>query len=211
MSETPQASQLELVTEWIEGVLTKPHKDLGREGAVCPFVGPALDKKQLVILSSDIEPTLEEMKKLLHREKISFLRRSLACDDENDLMHMSTVIALERCSTKEHAEIMNRAHAISKINFMHARLMAGQFHPFDESPGLHKTAFRPFKSPGFCFSIRHMIPSDTAFAKQNLLSDSANEAVGIMIVANATVHRRREIQQLILRCSKDSDATEESM
>jgi hypothetical protein len=202
------SSQRQLVAEWIEG-LAKPHKDLGREGAVCPFVGPALKQGKLIITSSDIEPTLEQMQQLLQREMVSFLRGSLECNDENELMHMSTVIALEKCSTQEHAEIMNRAHAMSKLDFMHARLMVGQFHPFNETPGLHNSAFRPFRSPGFCFSIRHMIPSDRAFATQNLLSDAANEAIGIMIVANATAHRRRAMQELILRYSKEPVATQE--
>src|ERR1041385_951752 len=92
------SSQQQLITDWIEK-LAMPHKDLGREGAVCPFVGPALEKGKLLITSSDVEPTLEQMKQLLHREMKSFLERSLECNDDNDLMLMSTVIALEKCST----------------------------------------------------------------------------------------------------------------
>ena len=38
---------LRKVADWIKSFVTKPHKDLGREGAVCPFVPGAMERKTL--------------------------------------------------------------------------------------------------------------------------------------------------------------------
>jgi uncharacterized protein DUF6875 len=36
---------LRKVADWIKSFVTKPHKDLGREGAVCPFVPGTLERQ----------------------------------------------------------------------------------------------------------------------------------------------------------------------
>ncbi|HEX6031673.1 MAG TPA: hypothetical protein VFY90_09575, partial [Tepidiformaceae bacterium] len=38
---------LQAVAEWIKTFVVKPHKDLGRAGAVCPFVAGSLERKTL--------------------------------------------------------------------------------------------------------------------------------------------------------------------
>ena len=38
---------LRTVADWIKSFVIRPHKDLGREGPVCPFVPGALERKIL--------------------------------------------------------------------------------------------------------------------------------------------------------------------
>ena len=45
-------SALRTVAYWIETFVARPHKNLGREGPVCPFVPGALDRRVLCSLRS---------------------------------------------------------------------------------------------------------------------------------------------------------------
>ena len=45
---------LRTVADWIKRFVTKPHKDLGREGPVCPFVPEAMQRKTLWLASEHI-------------------------------------------------------------------------------------------------------------------------------------------------------------
>jgi hypothetical protein len=38
---------LRTVADWIRNFVVRPHKDLGRDGPVCPFVPEALERKTL--------------------------------------------------------------------------------------------------------------------------------------------------------------------
>ena len=51
-SKTSQLSKRDIaalrsVADWIESFVVKPHKDLGRDGPVCPFVPEGLERKIL--------------------------------------------------------------------------------------------------------------------------------------------------------------------
>jgi hypothetical protein len=45
---------LHAIADWIQGFVAGPHKDLGRDGAVCPFVPVALERKTLSLASEHI-------------------------------------------------------------------------------------------------------------------------------------------------------------
>src|SRR5262245_3865013 len=44
---------LRAVADWIKSFVARPHKDLGREGPVCPFVPEALERKTLWLASEN--------------------------------------------------------------------------------------------------------------------------------------------------------------
>jgi Domain of unknown function (DUF6875) len=45
---------LQAVADWIKTFVVKPHKDLGRAGAVCPFVPGSLERKTLWLAPEQI-------------------------------------------------------------------------------------------------------------------------------------------------------------
>ena len=45
---------LRTVADWIKSFVARPHKDLGRDGPVCPFVPEALERKTLWLASEHI-------------------------------------------------------------------------------------------------------------------------------------------------------------
>jgi hypothetical protein len=42
-----ELTALQAVADWIKTYVTRPHKDLGRAGPVCPFVPGALERRTL--------------------------------------------------------------------------------------------------------------------------------------------------------------------
>ena len=51
---TSDLAALRTVADWIKSFVTKPHKDLGRDGPVCPFVPEAMQRKTLWLASEHI-------------------------------------------------------------------------------------------------------------------------------------------------------------
>lgn len=193
LNNESQPSQTKIVLEWLRTVVAKPNKNLGRDGPVCYEMPSSLAYGRTEIRSSYIEPSEENFCRLLAKEKANFLQRENALRLENPI---SIVIALEKCRTEEHAKMMDKAHTDLKIDFMKEGLMVGQFHPFNETPGLHNEKFKPFKCPGFCFSIRPMTPRDGVFVQQNLPAETVREA------ANAFLQRFGNVapDEIRLKC-----------
>lgn len=50
-----------------------------------------------------------------------------------------------------------------KAQFVSRGLMIGEFHQFNNSPGLRNPHFYPLRTPTPCLGFRHMVPTDLAF------------------------------------------------
>ena len=76
---------LRTVADWIKSFVAKPHKDLGRDGAVCPFVPGALERKILWLASEHIaDRNVPEVVQLMSGYKKQFLQtQPLNGDDAN--------------------------------------------------------------------------------------------------------------------------------
>lgn len=180
LDELQASDPVETVRDWITNFLGRPHEDLGRPGAVCPFVTPAIAENMLKITSSDIEPDADALHSLLQERKAKFIATQSGCDSSN-LIYASHVIVLPKYKTSEHTKIMDEVQASLKIEFMNEGLMIGQFHPHLNTPGLHSAAFLPHRCPTSCFGIRHMIPSDHVFISQHLPPDKIPDAAAALL------------------------------
>jgi hypothetical protein len=65
---------LHAVADWIKAFVAMPHKDLGRAGAVCPFVPAALERKTLWLAPERIaERSASDVVELINGYKKLFL------------------------------------------------------------------------------------------------------------------------------------------
>ena len=65
---------LRTVANWIKSFVAKPHNDLGRAGAVCPFVPESLERKTLWLASEVIAGrSVPDVVQLIKRYKTTFL------------------------------------------------------------------------------------------------------------------------------------------
>jgi hypothetical protein len=154
----------ELISQWLRSYVARPHPELGRPGAVCPFVVQALatHKVSIAVYRFGAEPNLERMSRALKQGIECF--RELVREDEPDLA--SLVIAFHDLGP-EHWHLIDDGHSANKTRFVEDGLMLGQFHPACETPAAHNPAFPVNRAPVPLMVIRHMAVHDILFLAEN--------------------------------------------
>jgi Cys-tRNA(Pro) deacylase len=153
------------VTRWIDDYLCKPHPELGRLGPVCPFVPTALEKNTFfmrVFEDNDFdEATIVD---ILLREKQRFLE--LEPQSGPDAQFKTILILFPHVQAERANELMDMAQETLKHQFVPDGLMVGEFHPGPpQKAGLWNRDFRPLGCPVPLIAIRHMVPTDILFLK----------------------------------------------
>ncbi|MGK5630847.1 DUF6875 domain-containing protein [Streptomyces sp. URMC 123] len=146
------------VHDWVARHIARPHPDLGRKGAVCPFVPPAL-----------------------RLDLVRFALAEPAVRDEDDLYAAALALkehwsAMEPVSGRHAADrtivlvlpgvptrTLIRVHDRAKPLYVAAGMMLGEFFPGHPGPGLRNPAFRPLHSDVPLLVARAMVPNDLPF------------------------------------------------
>lgn len=150
------------ITEWIEKFLSKPHVDLGRSGPVCPFVPRALQLdtiRMAVIRAKDLNSL--QIEEIVSRYRDIFL--DLDPKEGELAFYKAILLVFPDVSEEEAFTLIDAVQQKLKPFFVEAGLMIGEFHPRNESPGLHNPNFRPLRSPIPMLAIRYMAESDLPF------------------------------------------------
>jgi hypothetical protein len=147
--------------QWIEQIM-RPHPDLGRTGAVCPFAQPSYETGSLYVASLDTnDVSFETFVQIVLRLPESYKAIQAASDTQPALF--SLVIFLPHLEREQYFRFVDLAHAMVKPLFMHAGLMLGEFHPDSIVTGAHSNRFYPMRSAIPAFVIRAMAPHDILF------------------------------------------------
>jgi GGDEF domain-containing protein len=148
--------------EWVRNVIARPHPNLGRRGAVCPYVPPAL-KKEIVWLA--VERVAHASEQVVDAHVRPY--RDVILDLEptaGEAANLKTIIVLfPDVIPAQAARVIDGAQISMKPYFVERGLMLGEFHPMSESRGLHNAAFRPLRSPVPAIVIRYMMAQDLEF------------------------------------------------
>lgn len=152
---------------WVDTYLTKTHPELGRSGAVCPFVRASIVKKTFyltAIYSQNIN--LDVFAQQLEEWKKKFL--NLHPTTGHNTIYRTIVILFpeltDAIADKLFIDVMNKC----KTSFVQSGLMLGEFHggPPDKY-SLHNPNFKPLISPLPLLVIREMAPTDIEFLKES--------------------------------------------
>jgi hypothetical protein len=147
--------------QWIHDFPVNPHPDLGRSGPVCPYMGRALRQKFVELFEFDArqgdEACIERLRQL--REDLRQRGATLG-EDAIYLVYFLVPYGLPEADL---TAMMQRVHKRVRPEFVSSGMLAGDFWPAHEAPGLHSRQFRPFDSPLALFPIRHMVPADLPF------------------------------------------------
>ncbi|MFI8191835.1 DUF6875 domain-containing protein [Streptomyces sp. NPDC085946] len=152
---------LDSVDEWLDSYITQPHEQLGRSGAVCPFVAPARragavetavrlvgPAAGLPLLKEVVRCGLDEFEQLGWRTSNPALR--------------SLIIVLPDLPPEAFA-LLDEAHAQVKTESVERGLMIGQFHPACAEPAARNPAFEVSRSPVPLVAVRAMAVHDILF------------------------------------------------
>jgi hypothetical protein len=151
------------ILQYLRNFIAKPHPDVGRPGAVCPFVPKGLKLNHMrlkVVRSKNLEqqqiadivlPHLNTFLELEPRER------------EGSFFNKAILFIFPDISDDDAPRIINSVQQQLKPFFVDAGLMLGEFHNRTESPGLHNPNFRPLRSPIPMLVIRPMTEVDLIF------------------------------------------------
>ncbi len=168
---TPEVADLQYKTQildWVKNFLAKPHPDLGRSGIVCPFVPRTLQLntvQTIVIHTQGLEEQqIEDVVK-------DYRNHFLAMEPQRGelAIYKAIMLIFPDISEPEDTALIDRIQQRLKIFFVEEGLMIGEFHQYNDSPGLHNPNFKPLRSPIPMLAIRFMTESDLPFLSR--LSD----------------------------------------
>ncbi|CRK62221.1 FIG01131493: hypothetical protein [Alloactinosynnema sp. L-07] len=163
----PYRAHLRTILDWARQYLTRPHESLGRKGSVCPFVQASIDRRKfyLTVYPGRPQDPVEVAAALLpYRDW--FLELAPRTQPASQL---TTILVLfpDLFPGDVDAMIDGSQDALKK-DYVERGLMIGEFHdgPPDKG-GLWNPDFRPLSSPVPLLAVRHMVPTDFPFLRDD--------------------------------------------
>jgi hypothetical protein len=157
-------SALAVVARWVREYLMRPHPQLGRRGAVCPFVPISIELDTMWMAEvTDPRPSIESLTEAIVGYRDAFLR---AEPHEGSLALQKAFLIVFPALGEggpAAAAFVDSVQYNLKHSFVEMGLMIGEFHSYNDSPGLRNPDFKPLRSPVPMLAIRHMVESDLPF------------------------------------------------
>lgn len=158
---------LKQTVQWMREFIMTNNPNIGRSGAVCPYVHPSIVQGMCFLSVCHLQEPLviEEItqKVLLYRD--SFLMLPTPAKAETHLKTM--MIILPEIPADRAEAVMEPLHAWLKTELLKYKLMIGQFYPTCRVPASRNPHFFPLQSPYPMFVIRQLIESDWRFLSGN--------------------------------------------
>jgi hypothetical protein len=147
---------------WMQRFIMRPHADLGRKGAVCPFAKPSHDERALLFSAFDATAMpFDTYIATMMRLPYLFDGLARARPEPSDLLSLA-VFPLG-LPADAYYKFIDCAHVVLKPFYMECGMMLGEFHPASTVHGAHSASFRPMRSDVPLFVIRAMALHDMLF------------------------------------------------
>lgn len=155
-AEHPRAAELR---RWIPEYLCRPHRDLGRSGPVCPYIGRAI-AHQYVWVSFVEGRHIDTQRITAIVDDLNDLFPALPPQSEPDNKHKAVLAVFPDLT--EYVDLDAVQHD-QKTRFVDKGLMLGQFYPGCTAAGLHNPMFPALDAPLPILAVRYMVPTDFPF------------------------------------------------
>ena len=154
---------LRAVAGWIKSFVVRPHRDLGREGAVCPFVPKALEGKTLWLASEHIAGrSAAEVVQLTKGYKTRLLQAHLV-DGDGENLESIVVVFTDLPADRAKGLFNDVLKQLAVPLYEEEGLVIGGFYEGNEGAAIYNRAFRPFTPPVPFLLMRHAVVSDWKF------------------------------------------------
>jgi hypothetical protein len=150
--------------DWARNFLTKPHPELGRAGLVCPFVPRSLKLNAIqfkVIRTQNLKQ--QQIEEIVTSYRDIFLNLE---PREGEAALNKAILLIFPDLIEDNCKLVDKIQQKLKPVFVEAGLMLGEFHKYNDSPGLHNQNFRPLRSPIPILAIRFMVEADLPFLQR---------------------------------------------
>jgi hypothetical protein len=151
--------EFETVKHWAENWLSKSHPDLGRTGAVCPYIGAAM-KKNLFRVAFVRGNNLDHDRMVGLLDEIAAAFPVLPPADGPESIYKAVVVVFP--DVTEFGQI-DAVQDECKTTFVERGLMVGQFYPGHQQGGLRNPNFKALDGPFAMLAVRHMVVTDYPF------------------------------------------------
>lgn len=158
---------LRAVADWTKTFVAKPHRDLGRTGAVCPFVPVAWEHKTLWLAAerSAGRSTPDVIKLIEGYKQLLLATQPVDGDDAN---YKSIVIVFTDLPAMQAKDFLGGAlRQIGVSSYVNDGLVMGPFYEGNDGTAIYNPNFRPFTSPVPLLLIRRAVISDWKFFLNN--------------------------------------------
>src|SRR5262245_11094892 len=154
---------LRTVADWINSFVVKPHKDLGRDGPVCPFVPGALERKILWLASEHIAGrSVADVVQLMNGYKTQFLHTPpMDGDGAND--KVIVVVFTDLLADRARGLFGEVLQQLAVPSYVEDGVLFGPFYEGNPDTAIYNSRFRPFQSPVPFLFVRHGVISDWKF------------------------------------------------
>jgi hypothetical protein len=158
---------LRAVADWTKTFVARPHRDLGRDGPVCPFVPVALEHKTLWLAAErsagrsapDVIQLIDGYKRLLLGAKPV---------DGDDANYKSIVVVFTDLPAAQAKDFFGGVlQQIGAPSYVDDGLVMGPFYEGNDPTAIHNPNFRPFTSPVPFLLMRRAVISDWKFFLNN--------------------------------------------
>ena len=160
---TPDSTPDAVVAHWVRGYLMRPHAELGRAGAVCPFTS-ASSRLDLLLVGSSRAKDEEEIFAIMGRAIEAF--ESISCPSEQRQFR-AVIVAFPQCVGGEGRARLKAVQNRLRPESIYRGKMIGLFDPQSPDRGLINPAFRPLRAPVPLLAIRMLVEGDAPFVLRN--------------------------------------------
>ena len=161
--ETPGADPCARIAEWMRLYLMRPHPDLGRTGAVCPYT-PTSAKADLALVGASSAEGEDEIYATMREAIAAF--EDMVCAPALKAFRC-VLVGFPACEGEAGRATLKRVQNRLRPESTRRAKMIGLFEPHAEDRGLINPEFRPLRSPLPLLAIRSLVEADAPFVVRN--------------------------------------------
>lgn len=160
----PDGDIAQRIAYWVRSYLMRPHPDLGRAGAVCPYTPIAA---KLGLARIGVSAARDE------RAVFAVMRQAIAAFEALETSRAqkpfrTVLVGFPNCGGAEGRATLKRVQNRLRGESTRRGKMIGLFEPEAPDPGLINPDFRPLRSPIPLLAIRMLVENDAPFVLRNL-------------------------------------------
>ena len=154
---------LRAVSAWIKDFVVRPHKDLGRDGTVCPFVPGSLERQTLFFAPEQIaDLDVSEVVALMDEYKRRFLSTPPTGGD--DAIYKTIIVVFTDLPAEGAAGLFKDVLGqLAGSSYEEDGIIFGPFYEGNDGTAIYNSSFRPFQSPVPFLFVRNTVLSDWKF------------------------------------------------
>ncbi|MET7951056.1 DUF6875 domain-containing protein [Micromonospora sp. NPDC005324] len=149
--------------DWLEQFVVRPHPDLGRPGAVCPRLAPAMRADTVRLVAIALTGTSFE-----HAVEAGYVLGQLFDELTPDADRQSAALLgfFPGLPAQDAADFIDGGHRLARPWFVERGLMLGEFHPTSAVGSVHNPDLPVMRCPAPMFAVRAITPHDLMFLDQ---------------------------------------------